>query len=478
MEWTIGLMLVGAVAGAGAVAAIMFARRGALQSQAANAKARAEVLEGQLHERQREIDQLRQDLASINEAREAAQRQAAVLEEQLASQHRQFAEQKRLLEEAEKKLTTTFEAAGAKALHANNEQFIKLATKTFETLMVRASGDVEKKQQAIDSLIKPIKELLEKQNAAVAEIEKKREVAYKGLEEQIRHIASSHEKLSVETGRLVNALRRPEQRGRWGELQLRNAVELAGMTEHCDFDEQVTIWKGEAMQRPDMVVNLPGRGVIPVDAKVAIDAYLDAIESEDPQVKNECLRRHADHIERHYKSLAGKRYWEGFEKAHSPQLVVMFMPLESALVAALEHKPDLHSQAMQQHVLIATPTLLVALLRAVAYGWQQDALAENARDIANVGAELYGRIRKFANDLQSVGKNLSQATNAYNAAIGSLEARVLPAARKLHNMRVTNDDEIKTPNLVDLEVRPIVASELKSLPGPELDGMPGGPNAT
>ena len=466
MEWLIGIaaLFVGAALGAGLVMVRGSARRAVLQADIATARARAEMVDQQSRQLLTELNRAREETGAAERGREAAERQTAVLNEQLSAKQKQFDEQRQILADAEKKLGDSFAALGAKALHANNEQFIALAKKTFEALMTEAKGDVEKKQQAIDAIIKPIRELLEKQNTAVADIEKKREVAYKGLEEQIKSIALSHEGLRTETGRLVTALRRPEQRGRWGEVQLRNAVELAGMTEHCDFEEQVTIWNGEGAQRPDMVVNLPGRGVIPVDSKVALDGYLDALQCADGEPKAECLRRHADQVEKHFKALANRRYWDGFEKAHAPQMVVMFMPLESALVAALDVKPDLHHDAMQLHVLIATPTLLVALLRAVAYGWQQDAIAHNAHEIAKAGAELYSRIQKFISDLEKVGRNLSQASNAYNTAIGSLESRVRPSIMRLKELHATADADIDMPPPIEIEIRPVNSPELKTLP--------------
>ncbi len=386
-----------------------------------------------------------------------AQSELARLSEKLATREQQFAEQKQLIERVEERFADAFSAIGGKALRANNEQFLELAKRTFEKLLVEAKGDAEKKEQAIDGLVKPIKELLEKQNTAVQDIERKREVAYTGIEAQIKVIAESHEKLSSETGRLVSALRRPEQRGRWGELQLRNVVELAGMTEHCDFDEQASVQTENGLLRPDMVVHLPGEGVIVVDSKVALDAYLDTLQ---PDADLEAtLSRHADLVEQHYKQLASKRYWDQFER--TPKLVVMFMPLESALVAALDVKPDLHTQAMQNHVVIATPTLLVALLRAVAYGWQQDDVARNAREIASAGRELYGRLATFVAHFEKVGAAVDRGIKAYNDAIGSLERMILPSSRKLKELHATTDDAIESPRPVETEQRPVTAPELK-----------------
>jgi DNA recombination protein RmuC len=456
--WLAGL--IGAGVGACVVALWFVTRRAAMHAELANARARGQMLDEQLARRGDEIATLRQEIGDTHRLRETAEQKAAVVAEQLTNKQKQFDEQQRLLADAEKRLADTFISIGAKALASNNEQFIALAKKTFEGLMTEAKGDVEKKQQAIDALVKPIRELLEKHSTAVTDIEKKREVAYKGLEEQIKSIAASHADLRNETGRLVTALRRPEQRGRWGEMQLRNVVELAGMTAHCDFIEQAQTDDASSRDRPDMIVRLPGGGVIVVDSKVALEAYLDAIgHGADRQMH---LGRHADHVQKHCDGLASKRYWAQFER--TPRLVVMFMPLESALVAALEVRPDLHAHAMQQHVLIATPTLLVALLRAIAYGWQQEDVAANARDIADIGRELYERIGKFVESYEKVGRSLSSAAAAYNASIGTLESRVLASTRKLKEKHSTTDGEIEPPPPIEIELRPVTSSELKSLP--------------
>ncbi len=472
-QWMLGLtgLVIGLALGAAVTAVVLLTRRARLQAELANARARAEGLDEQTRRQLEEITQLRADLGDIDRQREEAQRELAALAEQLKAREQQFVEQQKLLDESKIKLGDAFSALGAKALQANSQEFLKLAKTAFEGLMTEAKGDSEKRKQAIDSLVKPIRELLEKQNTAVGEIEKKREVAYRGLEEQIKAIASSNEKLNTETGRLVTALRRPEQRGRWGEMQLRNVVELAGMTEHCDFEEQPQTEDPNTRDRPDMIAQMPGEGVIVVDSKVALDAYLDAIESESG--RENLMRRHAEQVEKHYKGLASKRYWEQFER--TPKLVVMFMPLESALVAALEMKPDLHAEAMKQHVLIATPTLLVALLRAVAYGWQQEAVAANARLISETGRELYDRIAKFADHLGRVGTGIDRASRAYNSAVGSLERMVLPSTRKLKELHSTTEAEIAPPPVIEVETRQITAAELVGpAEGDEHPPLPGG----
>lgn len=395
-----------------------------------------------------QTSQLRADLASARDSeRDAAERsheaanRATALDEQLKGQQQRFEEQRKMLEEAEKKLLAVFEATGAKLLQSNADRFMHQAEKSFE----------EK--------AKPIRELLDAQKKAVEDIEKKRETAYVRLDEQIKVIAASHDRLNTETNRLVTALRRPEQRGRWGEMQLRNVVELAGMTEHCDFREQVQTDDATTRDRPDMVVHLPGEGVIVVDSKVSLDAYLNSIQPDADRDAE--LTRHARQVETHIRHLASKAYWSQFD--HTPRLVVMFMPLESALHAALEIKPDLHAEAMKQHVLVATPTLLVATLRAIAYGWQQEAIAANAKEIANAGSELYDRLSTFTSHFERIGRSLSGATDSYNKAIGSLESRVLVSARRLRDLRATTAKEISPAEPVEIEVRDVTSPELRSL---------------
>lgn len=435
-------MIIGAAVGAALGASGLFIwhlrKVGGISQGEAGLRTRNDVLNEQNQSLVEELKSARQDTADMNARREETELESARLAERLREQQRQFEEQRKILEEAKVALTDTFKAHAADALKANSQQFMTQA----------------------EEKLKPIKELLEKHSTAVGELEKKREVAYKGLEEQIKFIATSNEKLTCETGRLVSALRRPEQRGRWGEMQLRNVVELAGMTAHCDFQEQAQTDDPTTRDRPDMIVRLPGDAVIVVDSKVSLDAYLNSIQPDADRMAE--LQRHARQVENHVRKLASSAYWDQFER--TPKLVVMFMPLESALMASLEVKPDLHADAMAQNVLIATPTLLVATLRAIAYGWQQEAIAENAREIADTGRELYDRIRIFADHFSKVGKGLDSALRAYNSGVGSLERNLLPGARKMRDMGATNDGEIDGPMPLDIEVRDITATELRSLP--------------
>lgn len=434
--------LIGLLLGAAVSGAVLWLRLG---NRLASQRERLAMLEEQRTQHVQELERLRSDstdqIEQLRERVRTAENEATALKEKLAAKETQFEEQKQLLEEAKKNLITVFEATGAKLLQSNADRFMQQAEKSFE----------EK--------AKPIQELLAKQHEAVAQLEKKRETAYVRLDEQIKQIAQSHERLNTETGRLVTALRRPEQRGRWGEMQLRNVVELAGMTEHCDFHEQAQTDDPTTRDRPDMVVHLPGEGVIVVDSKVSLDAYLNSIEPDADRSAE--LQRHTRQVESHVRHLSSKAYWNQFER--TPRLVVMFMPLESALHAALEVKPDLHAEAMKQHVLIATPTLLVATLRAIAYGWQQEEVAQNAKEIADVGRDLYDRLSTFTSHITKVGRGLDTANKSYNSAIGSLERMVLPGARRLKELGATIDKQFDGPEPIDIEVREITAPELKQL---------------
>ncbi len=429
------------------------ARLASVATAAAVAEARGaeriEGLEARLEERVTSLERAEAELVAIDQRREQAERRVAELTQQLADERERFTRQSRVLEEAQASLRDSFRALGAEALEANNQQFLELARNSFSALMAEARGDAARRGQAIEATVAPIRELLEQHQRAVREIETKRETAYAGLEAQIRAVADSQLRLDESTNRLVGALRRPEQRGRWGEMQLRNVVELAGMTAHCDFQEQAQTDDRETRDRPDMIVRLPGGGVIVVDSKVALDAYLDSLQPDADRPT--CLARHARQVSEHWKRLAAKNYWSQFER--SPRLVVLFMPLESALTAALELEPDLHARAMERHVLVATPTLLVALLRAVAYGWQQEDVAANARDIARAGQELYERVGTFVNHLAGVGSALERAGAAYNQALASLETRVLPSTRRLKELGTTATGDVAKPPPVLVEPR-------------------------
>ena len=395
-------------------------------------------------------------LLAAHRRRELAEREAAVLAERLREREQESQERDALLERADERLRASFESVGAQALQRNNEQFLQLARLSFERLLSESRGDAEQRTRAVEELVKPIREALEKQQSVLRELELKRERAHAGVEEQLKQVAAAHERLGAETRRLETALRRSDTRGRWGEVQLRNCIELAGMLDRVDFHEQRTA--GDTRLRPDVTVRLPGGGAIAVDAKVPLEKYLDSLaEGADREA---CLAAHAAAVEGHVKALADRRYWEALDPG--PELVVLFITPESALLAALERRPDLHEKALEKRVLLATPTLLVGLLRSVAHGWQQEALARHARDIAETGRELHARLATFASHLGEVGKQLERGVGAYNRAVGSLERKVLPAARRLKELEAVRGEDVPEPGRVSTEARRIAAPELQA----------------
>lgn len=374
----------------------------------------------------------------------------AVLSEKLKNEEALAEERKAALDLALERLANSFDQLADKSLQANSENFLRLAREHLGKHQAVAQSELSEREKAIQNLVKPIAEALNKTEKQILEMEKARQHAFGNIDQQLKSMTEGQHKLQTETRNLVNALRRPQVRGQWGEMTLRRLAELAGMVEHCDFYEQETSGKGDSLQRPDMLIRMPDERVLVVDVKTPLDAYLAAMEATDETVREAELDRHARHVRERVSELAKKAYWDQF--ARSPEFVILFIPGEQFLAAALDRLPDLQEKAMQQKVLLATPTSFVGLLKVVAYGWRQISLAENAERIRDLGEELYGRLATFGNHLAKVGRQLGGSIDAFNAAVGSLERSVLPSARRFVEMGVQSRSEV--PELQPLEKAP------------------------
>lgn len=443
------VFLVGAALGAGLGWFLL--RTKASSASAADLATLKERLAGKESELQKTQETFNYELAEHKNSRlENVQLKAALEGERRAAQER-----KDSFKQAAEELSEKFKALSRDALKDNNQSFLELARATLGKFQESAKGDLELRTRAIDQLVRPLRESLEKVDGKIGELEKTRAGAYSELREQVKALATSQSQLQAETGNLVKALRAPHVRGRWGEIQLKRVVEIAGMVEYCDFNQQDTADTGKL--RPDMTIRLPNQRTIVVDSKAPLQAYLEALEARDEETRVAKLKDHARQIRTHLIKLGAKGYWEQFEQ--SPEFVFLFLPGETFYSAALEQDPSLIEFGVEQRVILATPTTLIALLKAVSYGWKQEQMAASAQEVSKLGKDLYDRLRVFTKHFESIGAGLKRALDSYNDGVGSLEVRVLSTARKFKELGATRGEEVEIVEPIDKSVRALSFDE-------------------
>jgi DNA recombination protein RmuC len=400
-------------------------------------------------------------LAAVHADLAAARQDCSRVTAELDATRQVSAEKLALLQTAETKLRDAFAALSSEALKNNNEAFLQLARTSLTQFQQTAASDLDGRRQAFETLVQPLRESLEKVDAKLNEVERGRASTQAQLSEQIRSLTNAQQLLHTETNRLSRALRSPNVRGQWGELQLRRVLENAGMVAGSHYEIKESVVGEDGRLTPDVVVKLPGGRNVVVDAKVPLTAYLDASECEDDMSRDMKLREHARQVKDHVTRLAGKSYWAHFQP--TPDIVVMFVPGEALLTSALQHDPALLEFSMSRGVMLASPLTLIALLRAIAYGWQQETVARNALEISELGRNLYDRIAKLAEHFENVGRSLAKSVEAYNNAVGTLESRVLVTARRLKDKGVTTVDDFAELETIDQSPRPLGAPELVGL---------------
>ncbi len=412
-----------------------------------------------------ERSELNEQAKALMEELTSFKSRESALEAQIAEREKANAEQKALLAMTEEKMREAFAAVSSDALAKNSTRFIELAQEKLNEQKGENQQELAKQKAEIDKLLKPLGDNLEKVTSHIKEIEEKRTTAYAGMDEMVKQVMAGQSELRKQTGSLVHALRTPIRRGQWGELQLRRVIELSGMINRCDFEEQTSTDTEAGRLRPDVIVNMPSQRQVIVDAKAPLEAYLQAVELTDEDQRKVLMLAHAKHIREHIKQLASKKYWDQF--ANSPDFVVMFLPGEPLFSAALEVDPELIEFAGTNKVMIATPMTLIAMLKAVYYGWQHVELEKEAIKIAKDGKDLYERLKVFADHMTKVGTHLSRAVGSYNDMVGSAESRVLSSARKMRDYSSLRVSDIEIDDIPTLAVttRPISAPELQALPG-------------
>jgi len=433
------------------------AARAEFEERLAQAQQRVAAAEASIPELRNQIKSKDADTAELRARLETEIKARTTAESTLAEERKRLEEQRVLISEMQEKLKDAFQSLAAQALNTNNQSFLELAKTTLEKYQTDARRDLQEREKAVENLVSPIKTSLDKVDSQIQEIEKARSLAYGSLSEQVKSLIGSQEKLQSETSKLVTALRAPNVRGRWGEIQLRRVVEIANMVPHCDFEEQVSVNTADGRLRPDLIVKLPGGKNVVVDAKAPLQAYLNSLDTQDDDLRRMHLGQHARQIRDHMNKLSSKAYWEQFQP--SPEFVVMFLPGETFFSAALESDPTLIEDAVSGRVIFASPTTLIALLRAVAYGWTQEKLARNAQEISDLGKELYDRLCTYASYMENIGKSLDRAVDQYNKAVGSLESRVMVSARKFSELGPAVTNELPEFDRVEKVTRKLQTNE-------------------
>jgi DNA recombination protein RmuC len=421
---------------------------------------RLAVQEAQIEDSRQELELSQNEIKNLNTKANALEVALAKASTQLDEERKAAEEKLALLNEARTNLSDAFKAVGAEVLKSNNESFLHLAKTQLEQFQQGAQHDLETRQKSIDEIVKPLKESLQNVDKRVEDLDKARAESHASLTEQMKMLTSTSSNLQNETQNLVRALRTPSVRGIWGEMQLKRVVEMAGMVEHCHFDEQVSLETEDGRLRPDMLIHLPGSKTVVVDSKAPLEAYLNALEATDEETRIGYLKAHAKQIRTHLTKLSEKSYWEHLDQ--SPEFVVLFLPGESFFSAALEQDAELIEVGARQKVIIATPTTLIALLRAVAYGWTSEKLSKNAQEISDAGKELYERICNFATHMVGMGKGIGKTVKSFNEAVASLDSRVIVSARRLQNLALPGAPEIELLEPIECAVREIQSPELLS----------------
>lgn len=408
---------------------------------------KAKVFETLANEKSMQVQQKDSEINKIRIELDAERRSKVEALTRLEEARSSFEEQKALIDTMKTEMTDTFNALSSAALKSSSEDFLRLASEHLGKIVTDTKGKLGEHQAAINGLVKPLHDALKKYEEQINAIEAKRRQDYGGIEEQIKMLASTHQQLSKETSSLVTALRKPQVSGSWGQLSLKRAAEIAGMTSYCDFYEQESVATETGRLRPDMIVRLPSGREIVVDVKAPVDAYLKAISVSSEEERQKALSGYVNQVRTHMNALGSKSYWDQFPK--SPEIVVMYLPGESFFSAALEHDNKLIEDSSLKKVILATPTTFIALLKAIAYGWQQEQLTKNAQQISILGKELYDRINTLTKHFGDIGSAIEKAIGAYNKAVGSMESRVLPSARKFKELGVAGAEEIPSLEQID-----------------------------